>query len=158
MSTHRELALLAARALVGCLLLAACGTELTGSPSATASRVAPTTTATRASTATPSATPAADAAPPEIAGTWRRNVQGELVLLTLRDNGYRIQRGPASGAGRISVDGDAITFSGSNLCDGAGTYAWAIEDERLKLTEIEEDPCDGRTDVLLLGTFGRVDE
>jgi hypothetical protein len=86
---------------------------------------------------------------------WRRVVLGEEVHLTLRDTGYHIQRGPAAGSGRISVTGDQIEFFGSNLCDGRGTYTWSFEEERLRLTEID-DPCSGRTDVFLRGTFGRV--
>ena len=79
------------------------------------------------------------------------------MLLTLRDNGYRIQRGSALGSGHVSVDGDEITFSGSNLCGGIGRYTWDIVEERLDFTEIDE-PCSGRREVLPLGTFGRVDE
>jgi hypothetical protein len=85
-------------------------------------------------------------------------VLGEVVVLTLDGTGYHIQRGPESGSGRISVDGDEIEFYGSNRCDGRGTYEWSFEDERLRLTEIVEDPCGGRTDIFLRGTFGRVDE
>ncbi len=43
------------------------------------------------------------AAPPELAGTWRRVVQGEEVLLSLRDTGYRIQRAGEMGSGSITA-------------------------------------------------------
>jgi hypothetical protein len=92
-----------------------------------------------------------------MAGTWRRVVQGKEVLLTLRDTGYRIQRAGEMGSGSIAVEDDVVTFFASSRCDGIGRYTWAIVEERLQLTEIE-DPCSGRTDVLLFGTFGRVGE
>lgn len=97
------------------------------------------------------------AAPPELAGTWRRVVQGEEVLLSLRDTGYRIQRAGEMGSGSITVEGEIVTFFASSRCDGSGRYTWAIVEDRLQLTEID-DPCSGRTDVLLFGTFGRVGE
>jgi hypothetical protein len=79
------------------------------------------------------------------------------VILTLDGTGYRIQRGAESGTGSISVDGDEVEFYGSNMCDGRGTYTWSLEDGRLRFTEVVHDPCD-RTNVLLRGTFGRVDD
>jgi hypothetical protein len=102
------------------------------------------------------ATPPANAAPAELAGTWRRNLAGVEILLTLEDTGYLIRRGGNMGSGAISVDGDHIAFSGSSLCDGVGTYAWEIDEGRLRLTEIEE-PCTGRSEALVRGTFGRVE-
>ena len=140
-----------------CLLLASCASQVVESSGAAVLPSAASTNRRPSEAASASAPSSADAAPAEIAGTWRRNVRGEVVLLTLQDHGYRIQRGGDVGSGRISVDGDRITFSHSNLCDGVGVYTWAIEDDRLRLTEIEEDPCSGRPDVLLLGTFGRVE-
>jgi hypothetical protein len=105
----------------------------------------------------PSQTPGAGpgSAPAELAGTWRRVVQGDTVLLTLDETGYNISRAGNFGAGRIEVTGDRIRFYDSTLCDGQGIYAWGFEDGRLRLTEVEDDPCSGRTDVLLRGTFGR---
>lgn len=106
-----------------------------------------------------SASDAEGAAPPDLAGTWRRIVQGEEVILTLGGTGYNIQRAGNIGSGSIRVDGSEVRFSASTLCDGTGGYTWALEDGRLRLTEIEAeaDPCSGRTDVLLRGTFGRVE-
>lgn len=84
-------------------------------------------------------------------------MQGETVVLTLDGNGYHIQRGPESGGGRISVSGTTITFSGSTLCPGVGTYTWSIPEGRLRL-EIVEDPCDGRVPALARGTFSSLEE
>lgn len=135
------------------LLLTACASEAASPTSEASPPRSAEPSATR--TAEPTATPAA-AAPPDLAGTWRRNVQREEVLLTLRDTGYRILRAGEMGSGSIAVDGAVITFFGSSRCAGIGQYRWAIEEGRLRLTEID-DPCSGRTDVLLRGTFGRVD-
>ena len=143
---------LVAVALVGAL--AGCGSVSAPSTPATEAAV---TTSEPTPTEQLSPSPAADAVPEELAGTWRRNVDGEMVLLTLRDNGYRIQRGSQLGSGSVSVEGDEIMFSGSNLCDGIGRYTWEFVEERLDFTEIDE-PCSGRAEVLPLGTFGRVDE
>jgi hypothetical protein len=134
--------------------LAACG----GSTAPTPSQGAATTLASfQASSARPSASAQEGAAPPELAGTWRRSYEGDPLLLTFQGTGYSIQVPGELGAGRIFVDGDRITFSAAGPCpDGTGTYTWAIEDERLRFTLIGEDPC-ARKDFLLLATFGRAD-
>lgn len=143
-----------------CLLaigLASCAADAEFSPSrssvATASPAATEPPASvQASPASPEAT-----APPELAGRWRRSAHGETVYLTLLGNSYGLQVGSASGGGSIAVDGDRIEFFGSNRCDaGSGSYTWAIEDGRVKFTEVGEDPC-GRADYLPLGTWGRAD-
>jgi hypothetical protein len=145
--------------LVACLLLLGCaGDGGSSRDGQTASADASVASGASAEPSKPGATqPPIAAAPPELAGQWTRSVEGVQVILTLDDGGYRIQRGPAGGSGRISVEGDEIEFSGSNLCDGSGTYTWMLDDGRLRFTEIVADPCDGRTSVLLRGTFGRVD-
>ena len=77
--------------------------------------------------------------------------------MTLQGTGYSVQVPGESGAGRIFVDGDQITFSGSTPCpDFSGTYTWSIEEERLRFTLIGDDPC-GRKDFLLRASFGRTD-
>lgn len=157
MPMRREHAAFAAFALTICVALVGCASRVVESINASPAATIDATLAVPSDTPRPSVTPAADVAPDELAGIWRRNVGGELVLLTMDGNGYSIQRGGALGSGRISVGGDRITFSGSNRCDGVGIYMWAIEDGRLRLTELEEDPCSGRTDVFLFGTFGRVE-
>ena len=146
------------------MLLGACTAAPVATPTFPPSAAQPsaaTTDATSLQSSVPSATPstAEGIAPPELAGTWRRIVLGEEVILTLGGTGYNIQRAGNIGSGSIEVDGTHVRFSGSTLCDGIGGYTWAIEDGRLRLTEIEAeaDPCSGRTDVLLRGTFGRVE-
>ena len=113
---------------------------------ATTTTEAPTTTAEPTTTTTA----AADAAPPELEGTWRTDLgNGDRVMLTLRGTSYGITRGGNSGSGDISVEGNTIVFSGSNLCDGVGTYEWEIEDGSLTFTQEESgDPCGGRRPVL----------
>lgn len=143
--------------LAGCLALVACSAEQPVASSATPDATATATdSAVPSEHPTPPRTPAPDAAPPELAGTWRRNLAGVEILLTFQDTGYLIRRGGNMGSGAISVDGDQIAFSGSSLCDGVGTYTWELDQGRLRLTEVEE-PCTGRSDALLFGTFGRVD-
>jgi len=147
-----------ALSLVACLLLVACAGDGGSSPDGqTASGGVSSAPSASPVPSNAEATQPPNAAPPELAGRWRRSVQGETVILTLDGTGYHIQRGSHSGNGRISVDGDEIEFYGSNLCDSRGTYTWSFENERLRFTEIVEDPCDGRTVVLLRGTLGRVD-
>jgi hypothetical protein len=146
----------AALFLAVCLVLVACGAEQPVASRTTSDEPAGPPVVPSES-ATLSATPAPDAAPPDLAGTWRRNLAGVEILLTFQDTGYLIRRGGNMGSGTISVDGHQIVFSGSALCDGIGTYTWAIDEGRLRLTEVEE-PCTGRSDALLLGTFGAVDE
>ena len=95
-------------------------------------------------------------APPELAGRWRRSYEGAPLFLTLDGNGYSVQAAGGVGAGRIFVDGDLITFSNSNRCEGGGTYRWDFVDERLRFTPVNDDPC-GRADFLPRATFGRVE-
>lgn len=154
---HRNLRL-------GLLLLAVACANAAPDPSITtapavATSVATTTTEAPTSTAesTTSTTAAADAAPPEMEGTWRTDLgNGDRVALTLRGTSYQISRGGNSGTGDISVDGDLIVFSGSSLCDGVGTYQWSVEGESLTFTPTESgDPCSGRLPVLNGVTYSR---
>lgn len=147
------------RIVVVIVCLAAAGCASGGSPSSPAVPSAAETTEPPVPSAPASATAsdAAGAAPDDLAGTWRRVVFGEEALLTLDGNGYNITRAGNIGSGAIEVIGDQIRFYGSSLCDGEGIYAWTIEDERLRLTEVQEDPCTGRSEVFLRGTLGRVD-
>ena len=143
------------------LVLAACVADppTTTIPGASASAVPASESVNGSTGRSPSAAPAASdegAAPPELDGTWRRSFEGEPLLLTLHGMGYSVRAAGGMGAGRIFVEGDRITFSNSNRCDGTGTYIWSIEDGRLGFTLEGEDPC-GRVDFLLRATFGRVD-
>ena len=124
-----------------------------------------TTTATTAAaplaTLAPSTTSAPDAWPPEFSGTWRVDLAtGDEVMdrvsLRLSGNGYTINRGPNSGGGSVSVEGDTITFSNSALCSGIGSYKWVIEGDSLTFTDTEAvDPCGGRREVLNGITYSR---
>jgi hypothetical protein len=90
-------------------------------------------------------------------GVWRTDLgNGDRVQLTLRGTDYGITRGGNSGSGDISVEGDLITFSGSNLCDGVGVYQWAVEGDSLTFTPTPSgDPCSGRRPVLDGVTYTR---
>jgi hypothetical protein len=147
------------RIVIVIVCLAAAGCTSGGSPSSAGVPSAVETTGAPAPSAAASA-PASEeagAAPDELAGTWRRVVFGEEALLTLAGNGYNITRAGNIGSGAIEVVGDQIRFYGSSLCDGEGIYAWTIEEGRLRLTEVQVDPCTGRSEVFLRGTLGRVD-
>jgi hypothetical protein len=137
-----------------CLLIACSGVAVPSDPTTTAETASTATSTTPVPTTTTSApatttTAAADAAPPELAGIWEGEVTpSDSVTLSLNGNSYTISRGDSAGSGRISVEGDIIRFSGSNICDGEGTYRWTIEGDTLML-EITEagDPCSGRREV-----------
>lgn len=82
---------------------------------------------------------------------------GVTVDLTLQV-GYTIQQSPGErGSGQVTVEGDAIEFYGSNLCEGSGDYTWTVEGDVLTFTMIGTDPCSGRSDVLVPGSFRRYD-
>lgn len=119
---------------------------------------APTPTATIEPSPSPSPSPTVNflepTVPAELAGTWRRSVGGVRVDLSLQV-GYTIQRGGGRGSGRVTVDGDRIEFHGSNLCDGSGIYTWVVEDDTLTFTMVGSDPCTGRSEVLVPGSFQR---
>ena len=135
-------------------------------PSAEPSVTTVTTTVTTAVTTAAPATTGAPTTPPttqggslpsEMEGVWRTDPgDADRVTLTLADTAYRIDRGPNSGNGDISVDGDRIVFSGSSLCGGAGTYRWSVEGDSLTFSlEDSGDPCSGRTSVLDGVTYTR---
>jgi hypothetical protein len=130
--------------VVALVLVAGCG----GTPSSltTEPTSQPTSEPSIAATASAETEPSSvDSAPAELVGSWRTTLDsGDELTLTLRDKAYRITRGPNSGRGQIAVQGDEITFSGSNLCDGTGTYRWSIDGDRLAFTAVgPADPCGG---------------
>ncbi|HJU51367.1 MAG TPA: hypothetical protein VJ815_03480 [Acidimicrobiia bacterium] len=93
-----------------------------------------------------STTLAPDAAPPELAGTWKIDIgQGVTDRLTLRGNSYSWSFGAG---GRISVNGDIIEFSDAINqadCPGSGRYRWEIEGDILTFTLLESgDDCNVR--------------
>lgn len=143
------------RLLVTVLLslgLAACGQAAneggvaTTSPQSAASAVTNATpTGTVRPTAVAQPTPQFPA-PPELQGTWHGIVaEGDEVTLRIRETSYTISRVtagfPATGNGRVEVDGDEIVFSRSNRCAGDGRYRWSIEGDVLRFAPIASDPC-----------------
>lgn len=138
--------------------LVSCAADAVSSPSSPIEVMSPSPTeATPSERASPSSP--ATAAPPELAGRWRRAVSGQTVTLTLQGTGYSLQIGPELAAGSIAVEGDQIEFFGSSRCVGAGSgfYTWGIEEDgRLRLTLIGEDACD-RDTYLRRGTWRRLD-
>ena len=42
------------------------------------------------------------------------------------------------------------------LCEGSGTYQWAIDGDRLTLTPVDDDPCTGRSEVIIGYTYTHV--
>jgi len=148
-SRRRPISVIAALAIVLAGCMAGPAVSAVPTPSQT---VSPTPTPT--ATPSPSPTLIESTVPPELAGTWRRSVGGERVDLSLQV-GYSIQRGFARGSGRVTVDGDRIEFHGGSLCDGEGVYTWAIEEDTLTFTMVAVDPCSGRSEVLVPGSFRR---
>ena len=145
-----------------CLLLIGCGaaapgeSDLTGPAGRTPAPQETVSVTPAPSLPSHSEDASAGAAPTDLAGTWRRSFEGAPLVLTLHETGYSVQAAGGAGAGRIFVEGDRITFSDSNRCEGTGTYTWSIEDERLRFTLMGDDPC-ARVDFLLRATFGRVE-
>ena len=79
------------------------------------------------------------------------------MTLTIGQTTYQIDRGGFSGRGKIGVTGDQITFSGNDLCVGAGTYEWRIAAGTLSFTPVgARDPCP-RIDVLEGARYTRLD-
>ena len=120
-------------------------------PTSPAPTVAPTTAPTKA----PASTPALPA-PTELQGRWRAVVEAAPALLTFTATNYTINwRGV--GNGRIEVEGEEITFSGSRECPGSGTYQWSIEGDKLHLEPVGTDPCPFRAEWARKGPYTRYD-
>ena len=121
--------------------------------------VAPATTAAAStSTAAPSTSTSAapDAAPPELAGRWATEINGERWILSLTGANYTVQVAGSSGGGKISVEGNQIRFYDSFMGPGDGFYEWTIDGERLTFTELQPpDPVSAR-DFLTGVTFTRI--
>jgi hypothetical protein len=149
------------------LAVVACGAPTSESSDATTSSVTTSSTVTTQATTTTKApttttqpttstTRRADPAPPELEGSWHTDLGfGDLVTLTFEGTRYEIIRGGGQGLGDIKVVGGTIIFSGSNICNGMGTYRWSIDSEALTFADIELDPCKGRSDVLVGATYTR---
>ena len=144
------------------LSVAACSGQASGtasSPPATvapaSTSAAPTTAPTTAPTDAPASTPALPA-PAELQGRWRAVIEAAPAVLTFTATDYTIVwRG--GGNGRIEVEGDEITFSGSSDCPGSGTYRWSIEGDTLHLEPAGTDPCPFRAEWAGKGPYTRFD-
>ncbi len=103
--------------------------------------------------------PPEDAAPSDLQGRWGTELGGssesETVTLTILEASYQITRGPNQGTGKISVSGDEIEFFGSSLCEGTGTYQWSVQGDTLELAPVRDDPCSGRSVVIVGYTYTR---
>jgi hypothetical protein len=142
-----------ARMVMWMVLLAVLAACAGGEASASATSASPMATAS----VTSQPTGPADEAPAELQGAWTTpSGDPDPVTLTLSPSGYQVDRGLGFGHGAISVDGDPIRFFGSDLCDGQGTYTWSIEAGVLTFTPENDDPCDGRSAVLIDRTYERV--
>lgn len=147
--------LLASAILVGC----ATGGPVASSAAPTGvSTFAPSSTARPSPSPTPepSPTPPALRAPSELIGTWHTVLGGPQgaqglspnVELRIHETRYGISRGPEGAAGKLSVEGDRISFYDGDICVGTGTYNWSIAGGELSFVSVEPDPCGGRADVL----------
>jgi hypothetical protein len=76
-------------------------------------------------------------------------------VLTITDFKYTIER-LGIGTGAVAVDGDQISFFGSNLCAGRGSYGWSIESGTLTLRPVDADPCPNRSDAIANRPFTRL--
>ena len=140
------------------LSLAACSGQASGTASPPPATVAPTptpATPTIAPTTAPTSTPARPA-PAVLQGRWRAEVGAGIAILTFTATDYAINW-LGAGNGRIEVEGDEITFSGSSGCPGSGTYRWSIEGDMLHFEPIGTDECPIRADWAGDRTYKRYD-
>jgi hypothetical protein len=99
--------------------------------------------------------------PPRLAGAWALPPvfpgAGEQYLI-LADSRFMFffHPGPMprEAYGHVSVSGDTITFFGSNVCTGTGTYRWSRTDGGLAFVRLTPDPCP-RARILPAGTWRR---
>ena len=89
----------------------------------------------------PAPTPARPA-PAALQGRWRAEIAQDVAILTFTPTTFTITW-LGAGSGRIEVEGDEITFSGSRdpQCPDGGTYRWSIEGDKLHLAPVGTDPC-----------------
>ena len=120
-------------------------------PPSAAPTIAPTTAPTTAPTSTP-----ALPAPAALQGAWRAEVGAGIAILIFTATEYRINW-LGTGSGRIEVDGDEITFSGSSGCPGSGTYRWSIDGDQLHFEPVGTDACPIRADWAADRTYKRYD-
>ena len=143
--------------------VAACSGQASGTASPPPATLAPAPTSaaptidpTTAPTTAPSSTPALPA-PAALQGRWRAVIEPDVAILAFTATDYTI-RWLGGGNGRIEVEGDEITFSGSRECPGSGTYRWSIEGDKLHLEPLGgRDACPFRADWAGNRTYTRYD-
>jgi len=89
----------------------------------------------------PASTPAVPAA---LQGRWRAEIAPGVAILEFTPYGNFTIQWAGAGSGRVEVDGDEITFSGSRdpqQCPDGGTYRWSIEGDKLHFEPVGTDPC-----------------
>lgn len=130
------------------VLTAACASAAPD-PSVTTAQTVPTTAITTTTVApstteepTTSTTAAADSVPPDLAGRWFSELDGERLILSLNGTTYAILFG-TSHDGKVSVDGNQIRFYGGEVL-GDGLYEWTVDGETLTFTALEPDSSGGR--------------
>jgi hypothetical protein len=150
---------LVAAALV--LGVAACSGQgvAPSTPPSSSTTVAPTAGVAATPTLAPAPKPTSSPrtpAPAELQGRWRTVINdADKPVLTITDFKYTIER-LGIGTGAVEVDGDQISFFGSNLCSGRGTYGWSIESGTLTLKPVDADPCSNRSDAIANRPFTRL--
>lgn len=84
-----------------------------------------------------------DAAPAELQGKWQAELTpGDLVILTIGQTGYSINRYGAGHPGHLSVAGHTIVFSRASGCAGDGTWTWSVDGDVLTFEPTATpDPC-----------------
>jgi hypothetical protein len=138
--------------------VAACSGQALGTASPPPASVVPVPTST-ASTTAPTKAPASTSAlpaPAALQGRWRAEIGPGIAILTFTATDYAINW-LGTGAGRIEVEGDEITFSGSGQCPGSGTYRWSIEGDKLHFEPVGSDACPFRADWAGDRTYKRYD-
>jgi hypothetical protein len=138
--------------------VAACSGQALGTASPPAATVAPAST-TAAPTITPTTAPTSTPAlpaPAALQGRWRAEIGPGIAILTFTETDYAINW-LGAGNGRIAVEGDEITFSGSGGCPGNGTYRWSIEGDKLHFDPVGPDACPFRADWAGDRTYKRYD-
>jgi hypothetical protein len=144
------------------LSLAACSGQAAGTaspppatlgpaPTSAAPTIAPTSAPTKALASTP-----ARPAPAELQGRWRAVIAAAPSILEFTATNYTVTW-LGGGNGRIEVEGDEITFLGSNECPGRGTYRWSIDGDKLDLEPVGTDPCPFRFEWARTETYTRYD-
>ena len=88
----------------------------------------------------PASTPAVPAA---LQGRWRAEIAPGVAILEFTPYGNFTIQWAGAGSGRVELEGDEITFSGSRdpQCPDGGTYRWSIEGDKLHLEPVGTDPC-----------------